>query len=25
VLEVRFPDGTTTVVPRANIEVIEGA
>lgn len=24
VLEVRFPDGTTTVVPRANIEVIEG-
>ncbi|MGZ9189561.1 MAG: hypothetical protein ACXW39_05845, partial [Nitrospira sp.] len=25
VLEVRFPDGTTTVVPRTNIEVIEGA
>jgi hypothetical protein len=25
VLEVRFPDGTRTVVPRANIEVIEGA
>jgi len=25
VLEVRFPDGTTTVVPRSNIEVIEGA
>jgi len=25
VLEVRFPDGTSTVVPRANIEVIEGA
>jgi hypothetical protein len=25
VLEVRFPDGTTAVVPRANIEVIEGA
>ena len=25
VLEVRFPDGATTVVPRANIEVIEGA
>ena len=25
VLEVRFPDGTTPVVPRANIEVIEGA
>ncbi|GMV49345.1 MAG: hypothetical protein NBKEAIPA_01331 [Nitrospirae bacterium] len=25
VLEVKFPDGTTTVVPRANIEVIEGA
>lgn len=24
VLEVRFPDGTTAVVPRANIEVIEG-
>ena len=25
VLQVRFPDGTTTVVPRSNIEVIEGA
>lgn len=25
VLAVRFPDGTSTVVPRANIEVIEGA
>jgi hypothetical protein len=25
VLEVRFPDGKTTVVPRANIEVIEGS
>lgn len=25
VLEVRFPDGKTTVIPRANIEVIEGA
>lgn len=25
VLEVRFPDGTTTTVPRTNIEVIEGA
>ncbi len=25
VLEVRVPDGTTTVVPRPNIEVIEGA
>ncbi len=24
VLEVRFPDGTTAVIPRANIEVIEG-
>ncbi len=25
VLEVRFPDGSTAIVPRANIEVIEGA
>jgi hypothetical protein len=25
VLEVRFPDGRTAVIPRANIEVIEGA
>ena len=25
VLEVRFPDGTTAVVPRSNVEVIEGA
>lgn len=25
VLEVRFPDGSTAVIPRANIEVIEGA
>ncbi|MEW6247679.1 MAG: hypothetical protein AB1555_13365 [Nitrospirota bacterium] len=24
VLEVRFPDGSTAVIPRANIEVIEG-
>ncbi len=24
VLEVRFPDGSTAIVPRANIEVIEG-
>jgi hypothetical protein len=24
VLEVRFPDGGTAVVPRANVELIEG-
>ena len=25
VLEVRFPDGARAVIPRTNIEVIEGA